>query len=53
MDLGERHSAETKEIVFNCRVLPATKSLMLGKLLNLPAVCFLMAVIMFSLPESG
>lgn len=52
MDLGERHWAETKEIVFNCEVLSATKSLMLGKLLNLSAVCFLMAV-MFSLPESG
>lgn len=52
MDLRERHSAETKEIVFNCKALPETKSLMLGKLLNLSAVCFLMAV-MFSLPESG
>lgn len=37
---------------FNCKVLPATKSLMLGKLLNLSAVCFFMAVL-FSLPESG
>lgn len=40
MDLGERHSAETKEIVLSCKVLPAAKSLTLGRLLNLSAVCF-------------